>query len=174
MKKEKAGENSVSVTSNLKHGQLKSDALNLNDVSNTKKTSSNVLNHNNHTHPESDHESDASEIDDDHHENLIKQNMLKNSRTSVSAEVYGQWNKKTNFVPKNIPKSDDQINRLKKRLDQVFLFSSLDENEKSIVIKSMEEKKFKKEEFVIKQGEDGNEIFVVDKGELNCYKVKRD
>jgi len=34
----------------------------------------------------------------------------------------------------------------------------------------MEEKKFKSGDWVIKQGEDGAELYIVDTGELDCYK----
>lgn len=171
MNREKNGGNSQSSSFNINHSGLKTDALKIDPMLNSSIPQKMNNSSNNYTHPDSEHESDGSDIDDHHHENLIKQNMAKNSRTSVSAEVYGQWNKKTNYVPKVIPKSEDQISRLKKRLEQVFLFSSLDENDKSIVIKAMEEKKFKKDEYVIKQGEDGNELYVIDQGELDCYKV---
>ncbi len=36
---------------------------------------------------------------------------------------------------------------------------------------AMEEKRFKAGEFVIKQGEDGSELFVVENGTLTCSKV---
>jgi len=50
------------------------------------------------------------------------------------------------------------------------MFSSLDEIEKEIVVNAMEEKKYKAGEFVIKQGEDGEELFVVESGKLSCHK----
>lgn len=50
-------------------------------------------------------------------------------RTSVSAEAYGQYNQKSAFIAKNIPKNADQIHRIKQRLSQAFMFQSLDENE---------------------------------------------
>jgi cAMP-dependent protein kinase regulator len=34
----------------------------------------------------------------------------------------------------------------------------------------MEEKKYEESDVVISQGEDGDCLFVVDEGELNCYK----
>jgi cAMP-dependent protein kinase regulator len=56
--------------------------------------------------------------------------------------VYGAYNKKTDFKPKVIPKRNETVNRIKTRLTQAFMFSSLDENEQKIVIDAMEEKKF--------------------------------
>lgn len=41
-----------------------------------------------------------------------------------------------------MPKSEDQKKRIELRLSQAFMFSALDEKEKTIVINAMEEKKF--------------------------------
>lgn len=50
------------------------------------------------------------------------------------------------------------------------MFNNLGNNERDIVIGAMEEKKFKPGDWVIKQGEDGGELYVVDSGELDCSK----
>eukprot|EP01016_Furgasonia_blochmanni_P046332 TRINITY_DN6660_c0_g1_i2.p1 TRINITY_DN6660_c0_g1~~TRINITY_DN6660_c0_g1_i2.p1 ORF type:complete len:248 (-),score=94.50 TRINITY_DN6660_c0_g1_i2:273-1016(-) len=50
------------------------------------------------------------------------------------------------------------------------MFSALDDKEKQIVIDAMEEKRFKAGEWIIQQGEDGDELYVVDSGELDCFK----
>ena len=50
--------------------------------------------------------------------NINKFREIKNSiifRESVSAEVYGLFNKKGNFVPKIFHKNVDRINRIKKK-----------------------------------------------------------
>lgn len=75
-------------------------------------------------------------------EQIIQANSKKNARTSVSAEAYGAWNKKTAYVPKIVNKNQDQKARIKTRLEQAFMFSALDEKEKQIVIDAMEEVKF--------------------------------
>lgn len=92
------------------------------------------------------------------------------SRTGVSAEVYGAYNKKEDFEPRVIPKSDDTKRRILLRLKESFLFRSLEEKETDIVIDAMEEKNFKAGDTVISQGEDGDVLYVVDDGELDCYK----
>lgn len=82
---------------------------------------------------------------DDHvfHEHK-KQSLLKTGyRVSVSAEAYGAFNKKEDYVPKVIPKSEDQVNRLKSRMEQSFMFAALEDKEQKIVIDSFEEKTFK-------------------------------
>lgn len=51
------------------------------------------------------------------------------------------------------------------------MFSALDEKERDIVIDAMEESKFAKGESVIKQGDDGDVLYVVESGVLSCYKT---
>lgn len=94
----------------------------------------------------------------------------KGQRTSVSAEAYGKWNQKQEYKPRIINKTELQRSRILKRLEQAFMFASLDEREKNIVIGAMEEKKFNEGEDVIRQGEDGDLLYVVDQGALDCFK----
>lgn len=47
----------------------------------------------------------------------------------------------------------------------------MDEKEKEIVIGAMEEKKFNPGEFAIKQGEEGDNLYVVETGTLSCTKL---
>jgi cAMP-dependent protein kinase regulator len=61
----------------------------------------------------------------------------------VSAEVFGDHNKKGDFKPRVIPKKPEQKERITKRIMQAFMFSALDEKERIIVIDAMEEKRFK-------------------------------
>lgn len=79
-------------------------------------------------------------------------------------------NKKGDWKPRVIPKSEDAKQRILKRISQAFMFSGLDDKEREIVINAMEEKKFSPGEFVIKQGEEGDVLYVVDGGALDCYK----
>ena len=51
--------------------------------------------------------------------------MRRGPRASVSAEVFGTWNKKQEFVPPKYPKNQAQVEALKKRLEQAFMFSCL-------------------------------------------------
>jgi cAMP-dependent protein kinase regulator len=91
-------------------------------------------------------------------------------RSGVSSEVYGMFNKRESYVPKFIKKTDEQIQRIKARILQSFLFSGLEQNEVTIVIAAMDERRFKAGEDVIVQGENGDCLYVVETGELNCYK----
>ena len=99
-----------------------------------------------------------------------KQNSIK-ARVSVSAEAYGLYNKKGNFVPKIIPKNEDQMNRIKGKIISSFIFSSLEKKDLEVVINAMEEKRFKLNENVITQGDDGDCLYIVETGLLKCFKT---
>eukprot|EP01017_Pseudomicrothorax_dubius_P015467 TRINITY_DN1781_c0_g2_i1.p1 TRINITY_DN1781_c0_g2~~TRINITY_DN1781_c0_g2_i1.p1 ORF type:complete len:377 (-),score=133.11 TRINITY_DN1781_c0_g2_i1:170-1300(-) len=114
---------------------------------------------------------ESQEDSDDEVEDLpIPAAKKKGPRTSVSAEAYGIFNKKTAYVPKVVPKNDEQKRRIRQRLEQAFMFSALDEREKEIVVNAMEERRFKAGDTVIRQGEDGDNLYVVDSGQLDCFK----
>ena len=100
-----------------------------------------------------------------------RQQKKKGMRQSVSAEVYGIHNKKEDFVPRVIPKTDEQKKRITEKCLQSFIFNSLEDNELKTVIDSFEEKKYKAGDYVIKQGEEGDVLYLVDTGELDCEKV---
>ena len=59
-----------------------------------------------------------------------------------------------------------------KRLQQVFMFQTLDDKAKETIVSAMEEKNFPKGTFVIRQGEEGNDLYVVELGELDCFRSK--
>ncbi|CAK85233.1 unnamed protein product (macronuclear) [Paramecium tetraurelia] len=94
----------------------------------------------------------------------------RKQRASISAEAYGQYNRKESFQPRVIVKSQQQKEIISKRLSQSFMFASLDSREKDIVIDAMEERSYNVDDWVIKQGDNGDNLYVVDQGELNCYK----
>ena len=92
------------------------------------------------------------------------------ARSGVSAEVYGEWNKKSDFTPVVIPKTDEQKSRISAKLSKSFMFSSLDDKDKEIVVNAMAECVFQAGAHIISQGEDGAVLYVVDTGTLSCYK----
>jgi len=93
-------------------------------------------------------------------------------RTSVSAEAYGDWNKKKEFVPPRHPKSAEQKARIKEVLGRNFLFASLADAEVSIILDAVEETIIEKGERVIKQGDSGDFMFVIESGALDCLITK--
>ncbi|MCQ2816631.1 MAG: cyclic nucleotide-binding domain-containing protein [archaeon] len=100
-----------------------------------------------------------------------KQAKKKGIRAPVCAEVYGEYNKKKDFKPRNIPKTDEQKKSIIDKVSKSFIFNSLEDNELNTVLLAFEEKKYKAGENVITQGEQGDVIYLVDQGELDCEKV---
>jgi len=124
---------------------------------------------------ESDEDSVNAQEEKETENNILKRlSMGRGPRNEVSAEVYGMFNTQEKFVPKVVKKSDEQINRIKLRILPSFLFSSLDESDLQIIINAMTEKKFKEGESVITQGDKGDCLYIVDEGELDCYKKFND
>ena len=131
------------------------------------------LENNNNNSDLSGNESEEEEKLDQEFEQRLKKRQQKGhrKRTAVSAEVYGEFNKKENFIARFIPKTEDQIKKIKQHVLISFLFSNLDQKELDIVIGAMEEKRYDKGEYVIKQGDQGDSLYVVESGSLDCTKV---
>lgn len=121
------------------------------------------------------HQSDEEEEDDDCDE--IPENYRKNedtlgrARQSVSAEAYGQWNQKKAFVPPVHAKTAEQKERLKNTLGKSFMFSALEPADMETILTAMQEKNFHADQKVINEGEDGDYLFVIEQGFLNCIKT---
>lgn len=96
--------------------------------------------------------------------------MNRPKRKTISSEVYGQWNKKNGFVPPSYPKSEEQIESIKTRIKGIFMFDNLNPNESQILAEALVPKKFKADDVVIKEGDDGNLFYIVESGHLNCFK----
>jgi hypothetical protein len=92
---------------------------------------------------------------------------LPKFRKSVSAEAYGQFNKKGYFSARIIEKGDEANQVIKERLLHSFMFRALDDPDLDVVIAAMEEKIFNRNDTVIQQDEDGDELFVVGEGKLH-------
>lgn len=115
---------------------------------------------------ESEEEDDE---DDEPPEGFFKEEaQLGKARQSVSAEAYGAWNQKKEFVAPVITKTDEQKERLKAVLKKSFLFSSLEDQDLTILIGAMKEVLLEPKERCINQGDDGDFLFVIEDGKLNC------
>ena len=97
--------------------------------------------------------------------------MKRGQRSSVSAEVFGMFNKKSAFKPRVIPKKPEQKEKIKNKCLQSFIFNALEDQDMATVVDAFEEKRYKKGEYVITQGEQGDVIYLVDTGELGCEKT---
>lgn len=90
-------------------------------------------------------------------------------RASVSAEAFGD-NNKSEFQPKVVEKDDTTKERINKIMSKAFMFSNLSTEDKKMVVDAMEKREFNEGDNVIKQGDEGSELFLVDTGTLSCYK----
>lgn len=111
---------------------------------------------------------DNDEEDDEVFELPEKKIEERTKRKSVSAEVYGVYNPKGNFTPEVWEKSDEEKEMLKNLLSNIFMFKSLEENEMNIILDAMKKKVCESGDEIIKQGDDGAELYVVSKGKLTC------
>lgn len=121
----------------------------------------------------SEHETDEDE-EEDYLEELpdeINNKYKKGPRASVSAEAFGQFNKKEAYKPNVIQKPEESRQKIAARLASAFMFSALDEKERGIVIDAMGERRTKEGEVVIKEGDEGDNLYVVEHGTLTCTKV---
>ena len=84
---------------------------------------------------------------------------------------FREYNKKKEFKPRNIPKTDEQKKSILDKVSKSFMFNSLENEDLNTVLLAFEEKKYKAGENVITQGEDGDVIYLVDQGDLDCEKV---
>lgn len=125
---------------------------------------------------ESENKSESEEDDEDQdkvHEEVMKmkQNSKKLGRLSVSAEAYGKFNQKRVIIPKVVKKTSEQIQKIKDKVMQSFLFNSLEEKDLTTVINAMEERRLNEGEIIIQQGDIGDVLYLVDSGILECYKT---
>lgn len=98
------------------------------------------------------------------------ESQMSKGRASVSAEAYGQWNQKKAFTPPSYPKTPEQLERLSSTLMKSFLFSELDKSDMDLILMAMKEQTFDAGVTVINEGDDGDYLFVIEKGTLDCLK----
>jgi cAMP-dependent protein kinase regulator len=99
-----------------------------------------------------------------------KSKNTKRNRSAVSAEVYGEFNRKEDFKPPVYPKSEEAITRILILLNKSILFKGLDDKDTKIVIDAMQDRLCKPGETIIEEGEGGDVLFMVDEGEFECHK----
>ena len=97
--------------------------------------------------------------------------MAQKARISVSAEVFGKYNMKEAFISKMIPKNQEVKNKIKERLTGAFMFMGLEEKDLQVVIDAMDQKKLLAEEFVIREGDPGDVLYIVESGTMQCSKI---
>ncbi|KAJ8673597.1 hypothetical protein QAD02_004859 [Eretmocerus hayati] len=91
-------------------------------------------------------------------------------RKSVFAETYNPEEDEEDEGVKSIhPKSDEQRQRLGESVRNILLFRSLDKEQMADVLDAMFEKTVQTGEFIIRQGDDGDNFYVIEKGQYEVY-----
>lgn len=126
--------------------------------------------------PVSDHSDYDNDIEEDDFkfDEKLKTKRSTQKKNAISAEAYGDYNKLGDFKPRLIEKTEAQIEKIKNTLERNFMFNNLEQKDQDIVVAAMRIENFQKDDTVIKQGDDGDELFIVGSGHLKCYKIFED
>lgn len=91
-------------------------------------------------------------------------------RTSVSAEIMNPNSfENDNWKPPYHELTSDQLSRLNQSIVKNFLFTNLEEDALDTVLHALQEKKFQKDEVVIKQGDEGDFFYILEKGHVDFF-----
>lgn len=125
----------------------------------------------------SDHSTKADEEEDESEDDADVPEVMpeppkynRGPRQSVSAEAYGQWNVKTAFTAPVYEKTSEQKRRIEACISGSFMFSALDKEDMNTVIMAFQEKDVKKGQRMIQQGDDGESMFLIEQGKVDCLK----
>ena len=137
----------------------------------------NKINNNNSPKYDIDNKNNSSESEEEEHmpfnqiEERRQKLIEKGQRAGISAEAFGRFNKKKTYKPRVIEKTESQKENIKNKCLTCFLFKNFDDMEIATIVDACEEKKFKKNDYIIKQGDNGDNLYIIDSGELICEKV---
>ncbi|BES90294.1 camp-dependent protein kinase [Nesidiocoris tenuis] len=91
-------------------------------------------------------------------------------RKSVFAEAYDpEEDDDDAAAPLIYPKSDEQRQKLAENVKNILLFRSLDQEQMNDVLNAMFEKRVQKGDTIIKQGDDGDNFYVIESGTFEAY-----
>lgn len=122
--------------------------------------------------PSSEDEDEHGDYDEEEEEKkLADRASTTKKKMAISAEAYGEHNQQEEFIAPLVEKSDEQINRIREVLGMNFMFADLEEGDQQIVINAMSIRNYETGDEVIKQGDDGAELFIVGSGKLECTKL---
>jgi len=87
---------------------------------------------------------------------------------AVSAEVYTEEDV-SNYVKKIVPKDPATKKALEKSMSRNVLFAHLDDTEKRDIFDAMDPVEKKAGDTILVQGEDGDNFYVIDSGEVDVF-----
>lgn len=93
-------------------------------------------------------------------------------RLSISAEVFGKWNKKPVLTPKVFEKSSEEKKTLLALLGRSFLFDQFEEEFNLEVINAFEKKSFAPRTKIVREGDKQQaNIYVIIKGQADAFRL---
>lgn len=92
-------------------------------------------------------------------------------RGSVSEEAYGQFNERKAYVPKVVAKSEEQKQRLMNVMESCWMFKSHTPENKRVIVDALEERIIEAGVRCVQQGDEGQVMWVIEEGVLECLKV---
>lgn len=101
-------------------------------------------------------------------------NRFNSRRKSVFAEAYNPEDDDDDGHKVVFPKSDEQRQRLADSVKNILLFRSLDKEQMHDVLDAMFEKKVEKGDFIIRQGDDGDNFYVIQNGIYHAFVADND
>jgi cAMP-dependent protein kinase regulator len=88
----------------------------------------------------------------------------------ISEEVFGEFNLREDIVLAEKSMSESEKVLVKSLLRSSILFQNLDCKDEEVLLKAMVSKDTEEHELIIREGEAGNVLYVVESGEYDCYK----
>lgn len=89
-------------------------------------------------------------------------------RSAVSAEVTSLQEVDA-FKPKVVPKNDDAKERIQQALKNNYVFKFLDKEQEKTVIDAVEEVKYNAGDIIIKQGDPGDQFYLLEEGTCEVW-----
>ncbi|CAD8050544.1 unnamed protein product [Paramecium sonneborni] len=102
--------------------------------------------------------------------NSNQQNQQKLIQSKDEQEIQENQALKRNSQTDSNNKFKEQKSRILKKINNCHIFKHLNDQQKEVVANTMEERRFKCNDIVIKQGEEGDQLFLVEDGLLDCIK----
>uniref|UniRef100_A0A161M7N7 cAMP-dependent protein kinase type II regulatory subunit n=1 Tax=Triatoma infestans TaxID=30076 RepID=A0A161M7N7_TRIIF len=97
------------------------------------------------------------------------QGHLRQRRKSISAEAYNP-EEDDGAAPEYYPKTDKERQILRNACQNIFIFRSLDQDQWDEVINATFSKEVEKGEEIIREGDDGDNFYVIESGVYNVFK----
>ncbi|XP_077307813.1 cAMP-dependent protein kinase type II-alpha regulatory subunit [Lithobates pipiens] len=94
-------------------------------------------------------------------------------RVSVCAEAFNPDEEDDDTEPRVVhPKTDEQRCRLQESCKDILIFKNLDQEQLSQVLDAMFERRVQPQEHVIDQGDDGDNFYVIERGQYDIFVSK--